>query len=125
MITLEGSGKYSRLEIFLERARNIFKIGVFDKYGKIGIERLRAATPKDTGLTSESWSYRINSEGNILSLEFYNSNINNGVPIAVILQYGHGTGTGGWVEGIDYINPALRPIFNDILKDMKKELRVI
>ena len=125
MITLESSVRYSRLEVYLERAKNIFKLGVFDKYGNIGVERLAAATPKDTGTTSESWKYKVKAEDTSISLEFYNSNVNKGVPIAIILQYGHGTGTGGWVEGVDYINPALKPIFEDILEGITKELRAI
>ena len=86
---------------------------------------MSSATPRDSGTTAASWFYRINRTDGELSLEFYNSNVNEGVPIAVILQYGHGTGTGGWVEGRDYINPALRSVFDGILDDMTKELRGI
>ena len=78
------------------------------------MDALRAATPVDTGLTSESWYYEIQNGRDSVSLVFHNSNVNKGVPIALILQFGHGTGTGGWVQGRDYINPAIQPILDDL-----------
>ena len=86
------------------------------------MEALRVATPVDTGLTAASWSYQIIKEKNRIKIEFHNSNINNHVNIALILQYGHGTGTGGWVEGRNYINPAIQPIFDQLADDAWKEV---
>lgn len=125
MITVTKKGDFSRLDTYLNRLKGLFGLSDLDKYGKRGVEALSSATPHDSGTTAASWFYRINRTDGELSLEFYNSNVNEGVPIAVILQYGHGTGTGGWVEGRDYINPALRSVFDGILDDMTKELRGI
>ena len=121
---LKSRGNFDNLTGFLEKAKEKIKLGELDKYGREGVEALQAATPKDTGLTSESWSYKIDRLNNdtLIILSFHNSNINKGVPIAVILQYGHGTRNGGWVEGRDYINPALRPVFDRLLSDAWKEV---
>lgn len=97
-------------------------MGILNKYGMKGVEALREATPKDTGKTSESWSYKITRENDIVKLSFLNSNRNQDVPIAIILQYGHGTKNGGWVEGIDYINPAIQPLFEELAKEIWKEV---
>mgnify|MGYP000277965666 CR=1 FL=1 len=101
------------------------KISILDKYGRAGVEALSSATPTRTGVTAASWSYKINRKNGSVSLDFYNSNINKGVPIAIIIQYGHGTGTGGWVEGIDYINPAIQPLFKKLADDAWKEVTSI
>ena len=93
-----------------------------DKYGRQGVQALAAATPIDTGLTASSWYYKITMKGDSATISFHNSNIQNGVPIAIILQYGHGTGNGGWVEGRDYINPAIQPIFDEIVRNAWKEV---
>jgi len=124
-ITVKQKGNFKKLNNFLEKSLEKFEIGNLDKYGKQGVEALEQYTPKDTGKTSQSWSYKINRQNNdqIVTLSFHNSNINNGVPIAIILQYGHGTRNGGWVEGIDYINPALRPIFEKIVEEVWEEVR--
>lgn len=121
-ISFRQQGEFSKTMKFLERAKESVNLGILNKYGRKGVEALRAATPVDSGLTASSWSYKIVRKTNVISLEFYNSNIQNGVPIAIILQYGHATGTGGWVEGIDYINPALKPIFGDLAKEVWKEV---
>ena len=83
---------------------------------------LASATPRDTGKTANSWNYEIKQEKGSVSISFYNTNIQNGVPIAIILQYGHGTRNGGWVQGRDYINPAIQPIFDEIVKSAWKEV---
>lgn len=95
---------------------------VLEKYGQIGADALANSTPKDTGRTSSSWTYAIENSSRGLTIEWYNSHINDGVNIAVIIQYGHGTGTGGYVRGIDYINPAMRPVFEQIKSDILKEV---
>ena len=122
MITFRQKGDFSKLTRFLERAKESIKLGVLDKYGRAGVEALSSATPIDTGLTASSWYYKIENSNGVARLTFNNSNIQNGVPIAIILQYGHGTGYGGWVEGRDYINPAIQPIFDKIADDAWKEV---
>ena len=106
----------------MERAKNVFHVGDLDKYGRAGVAALASATPVESGLTASSWYYEITNKDGSATISFYNSNIQNGVPIAIILQYGHGTGTGGWVQGRDYINPAIQPIFDQITKDAWKEV---
>ena len=122
MITFRHRGDYSKATRYLERLKEIAKLSQFDKYGQEGVAALSAATPIDSGLTANSWYYNIVHEGDRITIEFHNTNINEGVPIAVILQYGHGTGTGGWVEGRDYINPAIQPIFDKIVNEAWKEV---
>ena len=122
MITLKQRGNFDKLTSFLERIKEPFNMGILNKYGMKGVEALREATPKDTGKTSESWSYEITRENDIVKLSFLNSNRNQDVPIAIILQYGHGTKNGGWVEGIDYINPAIQPLFKELAKEIWKEV---
>lgn len=122
MITLKQRGNFDKLTSFLERIKEPFNMGILNKYGMKGVEALREATPKDTGKTSESWSYKITRENDIVKLSFLNSNRNQDVPIAIILQYGHGIKNGGWVEGIDYINPAIQPLFEELAKEIWKEV---
>lgn len=117
MIVFEQKGNFKKLDSFLERMKQVVNMSDLDKYGREGVEALKAATPRDTGTTAESWYYTIERESDRVSIIFNNSNIVNGIPIAVILQYGHATGTGGYVEGIDYINPALKPVFDKIAND--------
>jgi hypothetical protein len=95
---------------------------VLKKYGEEGVKALRDATPKDSGETADSWGYEITKDGRGYVITWTNSKKNKGVPIAIILQYGHGTGTGGYVEGRDYINPATRPIFDAIAEEAWKEV---
>lgn len=125
MISFRQKGDFSKLDRYFEKLREAAKIGVLDKYGRAGVEALSSATPTRTGVTAASWSYKINRKNGSVSLNFYNSNINEGVPIAIIIQYGHGTGTGGWVEGIDYINPAIQPLFKQLADDAWKEVTSI
>lgn len=121
MIKFKQKGDFKKTAAFMEKALNLFNRSLFDKYGEEGVRALQEATPKDTGLTAASWSYEIVKRDGSVSIEFHNTNINKGIPIAIILQYGHGTGTGGWVEGIDYINPALRPVFEKMAENVWKE----
>lgn len=122
MITFRHKGDFSNLTKFLERAKEAAHVGVLDKYGREGVAALASATPVDSGLTAASWYYKIENKNGTATISFYNSNIQNGVPIAIILQYGHGTGTGGWVEGRDYINPAIQPIFDKIVDSAWREV---
>lgn len=122
MVTIRHKGDFSKLTRFLMKAKDGINLSSLDKYGRAGVAALESATPVDSGLTATSWRYEIKNQNGVISLTFLNSNVNNGVPIAIILQYGHGTGTGGWVEGRDYINPALRPIFDKLANEAWKEV---
>jgi hypothetical protein len=122
MITFRHKGDFSKSMRYLERAKNAVRLGDLDKFGREGVAALASATPVDSGLTASSWYYKINRTKDSVSISFDNSNIQNGVPIAIILQYGHGTGTGGWVQGRDYINPAIQPVFDKIANDAWREV---
>lgn len=122
MIRFRQRGDFSSLTNYFQRIKEVIKFSDLDKYGREGVIALEMYTPKDTGLTSRSWRYRIEHGSETVSISFYNTNINQGVSIAVILQYGHGTRNGGWVEGRDYINPAVRPVFDKIAEEAWKEV---
>ena len=122
MISFRQKGDFSKLTRFLEKAKNAVHLGILDKYGREGVAALASATPLDSGKTASSWYYEVQHGEGTASINFYNSNVNKGVPIAIILQYGHGTGTGGWVQGRDYINPAIQPIFDEIVESAWKEV---
>lgn len=122
MISFGHKGDFSKTMKFLVQAKNSVKLSDLDKYGREGVAALASATPVDTGETANSWYYEIVRGNGTISITFNNSHIQNGVPIAVILQYGHGTGTGGWVEGRDYINPAIQPIFDKIAENAWREV---
>ena len=122
MITFRQKGDFSKLTNYLERLKEAANIGVLDKYGKAGVAALASATPTDTGETASSWYYEIERQNGSASIIFKNSHVNKGVNVAIIVQYGHGTGTGGWVEGRDYINPAIQPIFDKIAEDAWREV---
>nr|DAE52849.1 MAG TPA: type I neck protein [Caudoviricetes sp.] len=122
MITIKQKGDFKKLDRYLERLLNVIKRGELDKYGRMGVDALMAATPVDSGKTARSWYYEVKHTNGGASIVFRNSNVNDGVPIAIILQLGHGTGTGGYVAGRDYINPAVQPIFDQIANDAWKEV---
>lgn len=122
MISFRQKGDFSKLTRFLERAKEAVHLGDLDKYGREGVAALASATPVNSGKTATSWYYEIENKKGQVSIRFNNSNIQNGVPIAIIIQYGHATGTGGWVEGRDYINPSIRPIFDEILNKTWREV---
>lgn len=122
MITFKQKGDFDKLNGFFERAKEVVRMGDLNKYGRAGVEALKSATPKDTGETANSWSYEIIRKEGKASIIWKNSNINDGVNIAIILQYGHGTGNGAYVEGIDYVNPAMKPVFDKIADEAWKEV---
>lgn len=122
MITFRHKGDFSKTTKFLENVKHGLNLSMFDKYGREGVNALTSATPVDTGLTAACWYYKVESKNGSTSINFYNSNIQNGIPIAIILQYGHGTGNGGWVEGRDYINPAIQPIFDKLAEQAWREV---
>ena len=125
MISFRQKGDFSKLTSFLEKAKESVKIGDLDKYGREGVAALSSATPIDSGKTANSWSYEITNKDGSVTISFNNSNIQNGVPIAIILQYGHGTKNGGWVQGRDYINPAIQPVFDEIVDKAWREVTKI
>ena len=122
MISFRQKGDFSNLSSYFERVKEKVKLGDLDKYGRAGVAALASATPVDSGQTANSWYYEIERQNGSVSIVFNNSNVNKGVPIAIILQYGHGTGTGGWVQGRNYINPAIQPIFDEIANNAWKEV---
>lgn len=122
MIKLSSKGDFSKTFKFLNSMQN-FKIEhILHKYGREGVNALRNATPVDSGVTANSWSYELKISKESVTIHWNNSHVNKGVNIAVILQYGHGTGTGGYVQGRDYINPAIKPIFDKIAEEAWKEV---
>ena len=114
MISFRHQGDFSKTMRFLSRAKGMNISQLLNKYGQEGVAALSSATPTESGRTAESWYYEIEASRSSATITFLNSHVNKGVPIAIILQYGHGTGTGGWVQGRDYINPAIQPIFDKI-----------
>lgn len=122
MIKISQKGDFKKSITYMEKLKEAIHLNAFDKYGREGVNALSSATPVDSGETASSWYYKIERTKNTISITFYNSNVNKGVPIAIILQYGHGTGTGGWVEGRDYINPAIQPIFDKMAEEAWKEV---
>ena len=115
-------GKFSKTYSFLEKSLDVVKNINLDEYGRQGVDALRSATPKDSGRTADSWDYKIERKNGSVTINWTNSNIVNGVNIAVIIQYGHATRNGAWVEGYDYINPAIKSIFNKIAESAWKEV---
>lgn len=122
MIGVKTSGSFDNTLKFLRRASKEDSIGNLDSYGERGVRALQAATPKESGETARSWAYRVVRDRGRVRIEWYNTHEQDGSNIAILLQYGHGTGTGGWVEGRDYINPAMRPVFDKIASDIWKEV---
>lgn len=122
MIKFKQKGDFSKTINFLKNVSHSTYLKNLDKYGQRGVDALMSSTPIDTGNTARSWYYEIIEGKDSITIQFCNSNIQNGILIAIILQYGHGTGTGGWVEGRDYINPAIQPIFDEIANKAWKEV---
>ena len=122
MITWTHRGNFNKLERFLNLMRKEQYLNVLSRYGQEGVDALAAATPKDSGETAASWTYEIQHTPTRTTISWVNTHVHDNVNIAIILQYGHGTGTGGFVQGRDYINPALRPIFDKIAEEAWKEV---
>lgn len=122
MIVIKQKGDYRKTTNYLKKNVKM-DIKILDKYGKMGVDALSANTPVDSGVTAASWSYKIERNNGKVSINFINSNRVNGVNIAIILQYGHGTRNGGWVEGRDYINPAIQPVFDKMADEVWREVR--
>ena len=123
-IKVGDKGDFKKTFKFLRAMKEKRFLKNLDKYGQMGVDALAAATPKRTGLTAESWTYDITDNGEQLIISWNNTNVQKGYyNVALMIQYGHGTGTGGWVEGIDYINPALKPVFDKIADALWMEVK--
>lgn len=120
--SLESKGDWSKTTKYLSRLERMEMFKTLGKYGDQGVRALASATPKDSGETANSWTYEVVVSGKSARIVWKNTNVNQGVNIAIILQMGHGTGTGGYVQGRDYINPAMRPIFDKIANEVWKEV---
>lgn len=122
MITFESRGSFDNTERFLRRMRDLDIRNILESHGQAGVAALAAGTPTDSGLAASSWGYEVSGGGKSWTITWTNSDIERGFPVAIMLQYGHGTGTGGYVQGRDYINPAIRPIFDEIANSVWKEV---
>lgn len=122
MIVFKHHGSFDKTERFLKKANRPQYIRILSKYAKAGVDALASATPSDSGETANAWGYEIRTSGSYFSIRFTNSNVVDGVPIAIILQYGHATRNGGYVEGRDYINPAVKPILDRLAEEAWKEV---
>jgi hypothetical protein len=121
VVTFKTSGDFNSVEKFLNRIKNLTQIrSVMDAGARAGVRALAAATPVESGLAANSWDYTISADGTGYRITWLNHDVENGFPVAIMLQYGYGTGTGGYVQGRDYINPAMRPIFDKIANDVWK-----
>ena len=122
MISVESSGSFDKTERALNRMKSGVAFSRLETFGQMGVDALANATPKSSSLTASSWTYKVTHRKGRYTITWNNTNEVNGVQIAVIIQYGHATGNGGWVEGIDYINPVMRPLFQQIVDDVWKEV---
>jgi hypothetical protein len=122
MISATSSGSFKKTISFLEFMKSGKIFSDLDRYGRVGVDALSRATPRDTGATAHSWVYTVERSAVRCAINWSNTHKHNGVNIAVIVQYGHGTGTGGYVQGRDYINPAMRPVFDKILEDIWRQV---
>ena len=120
MISYSSSGSFDNTRRFLERMKKLSIMDILQECGQMGVAALNENTPKDTSLAANSWSYKVEKRGHIYSISWNNTDVENGYPVAIMIQYGHGTGTGGWVQGQDYINPAMRPVFDNITERVWK-----
>lgn len=123
MFTYSATGDFRKTEAFLTKLGKGDMYAALDQAGQRGVAALRAATPVDSGATAAAWSYKVQKSRTGASISWYNGNNAGGTPVAILLQYGHGTGTGGYVKGRDFINPAMRPIFDKIAEDVWKAVK--
>lgn len=122
MIEVTAKGDFGKTEKFLDKMSKFEFLNLLNHYGLVGENALASATPVSSGLTASSWTFAIEQKGKHYTIVWHNTNIQNGFPVAIMIQYGHGTGTGGWVEGYDYINPAIQPIFDQIADEVWKQV---
>lgn len=122
MIVVKHKGDFSKTKNYFQRLSKVDCKKILERYGQEGVKALEASTPVDTGLTAKSWGYEVSITKTAYTITFTNSNVVDGVPIAIILQYGHATRNGGWVQGRDYINPSIQPIFDKIVDEAWREV---
>lgn len=122
MITFTTSGNFNKTDNFLKRMSKSDQMSLLKRFGQAGVDALSINTPVDTGETAQSWSYTITRTAESYRIDWVNLNVQNGIPIAILIQYGHGTRTGGYVQAIDYINPAIRPIFESLADEIWGEV---
>lgn len=120
MVSVYSSGSFKKTEAFLNKLLKIDIMSILEKNGQLGVDALENATPVDSGLASNSWGFEVSKKGNIYSIVWTNNDIENGFPVAIMLQYGYSTGTGGYVQGENYINPAIKPVFDKIANEVWK-----
>lgn len=125
MISYKATGDFSKTRSFLERMKALRIAAILERHGRDGVSALAANTPVESGETAASWGYKVSGTRGSYKITWTNSHVNDGVPIAIVLQYGHGTGTGGYVAGRDYINPAIRPVFERIAADVWREVTAV
>lgn len=121
-IVITHKGDFSKTDKFLKKLSTYDAYIVLNEYGRRGVEALENATPVDSGSTAKKWTYEVKKTNTGYSIEFYNTSQNQGIPIVILLQYGHATRNGGWVEGRDFINPAVRPVFDKMAEEVWKEV---
>lgn len=121
-VKIKMEGDFDKTKKWLNTLKNNKMESILKKYGEEGVQALKSATPIDSGETANSWGFKVKTTSNSVSIEWFNTNTQNGVNIAILLQYGHGTGTGGYVQGVDYINPAMKPVFESITDKVWKEV---
>lgn len=122
MFRATSTGSFDKTVSFLNKLKSGKMFDNLNRYGRVGVDALSRATPQDTGLASNSWGYQVSQTTDKVSISWFNTDVEGGVNIAIIIQYGHGTGTGGYVQGRDYINPAMRPVFDKILDDVWRQV---
>ena len=120
MLSISTSGSFKNTEKFLQAAKRLNVLSIMNSCGQEGVTALSLATPVDSGLTASSWSYKVGGRNGKYTIAWYNSDVENGFPVAIMLQYGYATGTGGYVQGEDYINPAIKPVFDRIAEKVWK-----
>lgn len=125
MIEITQKGSFNNTEVYLRRLKEFQVAAILSKYGARGVAALSNATPTDTGLTAASWYYEVVQRPGYYSIRWHNSNVRDGIPVAILIEYGHGTGTGGYVAGRDFIMPAIRPIFDQIAAEVEREVSKI
>jgi hypothetical protein len=114
VITVSSTGSFKNTEAFLQHVQKLDVIRILETLAQTGVDALEGATPVDTGLAANSWGYEVTRNGGVYTVSWTNSDVENGYPVAIMIQYGHGTGTGGYIQGQDYINPAIKPVFDAI-----------
>lgn len=123
MIIIRHKGNFDKTEKWYDRMLRRDHIRILNEYGERGVAALKAATPVDSGITADSWSYEIKQDNKKITIAFNNSSESNGCNIVILLMYGHGTKNGGYVQANDFVNPTLEPIFRDLADAAWREVK--